>query len=144
LNSINLSCNDFAFSIKNFSSIVVTSHVLDFKIDVLNVGLSQEKFMTGLGLFSSIFSSTFCFIIVLIKESEIGLFIPLLVSFIFLAISSVVCLSIFNSLVAQAAFGLAYFSNLKLIFGKEKLNVYKIHTRVAISKTTIKDFTAVA
>ena len=100
--------------------------------------------MTGLGLFSSIFSSTFCFIIVLIKESEIGLFIPLLVSFIFLAISSVVCLSIFNSLVAQAVFGLAYFSNLKLIFGKEKLNVYKIHTRVAISKTTIKDFTAVA
>jgi hypothetical protein len=140
LNSINLSCKDFAFSIRNFSSIVVASHIFDFSIDASNVGLSQENFIIGLGFLSSSFVSTFCLIILFIKELETGFGISL----IFFAISSVVCLSIFSSLTDQVVLGFEYFSNFKFILGKEKLNVYKIHTTVAISKTIIKDFTAVA
>jgi hypothetical protein len=145
LNSISLSCSDFAFSMRNFSSIVADPPALDFNKEISNVGLSHEKLIVGLGLFSSNFSSTFCFIIFLIKELDIdleGYCIPksCFVSFIFLAISSVVCLS---DLDTEDDFGLEYFSNFRFILGIEKFKVYNTQIIQATNKITIKDLTAI-
>jgi len=70
LNSFNLLCKDLAFSIRNFSSIVVVTPALDLSKDISKVGLSHENLIIGFGFFSSIFSSAFCLIILLIKERE--------------------------------------------------------------------------
>jgi len=75
LNSINLSCSALAFSIKNFSSIVVDSHTPLCIILVSNVGLSFEKLIFGLALlgsFSCNFSSTFCLMICFSTAGESG------------------------------------------------------------------------
>jgi len=72
LNSINFSCNAFAFSIKKASSIVVVSPEFDSIRSTAKVGLSPEKCIFGLGFFFSIFSSTFFFISSLIKERDIS------------------------------------------------------------------------
>jgi hypothetical protein len=147
LNSISLSCSDFAFSIRNFSSIVAASHALDFNKEISNVGLSHENLIIGLGLFSSNFSSTFCFIIFFMKEfvGDFGYCKPksCFVSFIFLAMSSVVCLSGLELEDDDFAFGFEYFSNFKFILCIEKFNVYNIQMIHAISRITINDFTAV-
>jgi hypothetical protein len=72
LNSISFSCNAFAFSIRNVSSIVVVSQAFDSKSSTPNVGLSPEKCIAGLGFFLSIFSSTFFFISSFINERDIS------------------------------------------------------------------------
>ena len=75
LNSISLSCKAFAFSIRNFSSIVVVSPTPLCMILVSKVGLSLEKLIFGLALFGSfslIFSSTFCLMICFNTEGDMG------------------------------------------------------------------------
>jgi hypothetical protein len=75
LNSISLSWRALAFSIRNFSSIVVDSPTPLCMMLVSNVGLSLEKLMFGLALlgsFSLIFSSTFFLIISLSTAGESG------------------------------------------------------------------------
>jgi hypothetical protein len=136
LNSINLSCKDFAFSTKNFSFIgVLESHTFSKLVE--KVGLSHENFIVGLIFFSfsAIFSSTFLLKISFINEfdtgasSLTGIHNLDLFSSIFFSISFVVCLSLFVSAL-DVSFGCLYSSIFTFNFGREKLNEYKIHITI--------------
>jgi hypothetical protein len=142
LNSINLFCNAFAFSIRNVSSIVIDCSALVSRIAWLNVGFSPEKFIVGLVFlsltfsFSSIFLSSLSLMSDLMSERETGLQNS---GFISSSSSS----SYLETLGFELwAFGL--FSLLRLMVGKEKFSEYKIHTTARISKIIINDFVAIA